>query len=178
MRTMKRGACLLIAALSAVGICAAANAELGQVQTVYVLSMPSGLDQYLANHLTSEGIFQVVTDPEKAGAILTSEIGPRFEQQLEDLYPPPPEEEAVPAEEPDTEAGNSAAAAAPIGFASTPQRPILSGFGRGKGNVFLVGRESRQVIWSIYLPPKDGTSKSLNRAAERITGELRKALGR
>lgn len=169
---------MLIAALSAVGISAAASAELGQVQTVYLLPMPSGLDQYLANHLTSEGIFQVVTDPEKAGAILTSEIGLRFERQLEDLYPPPPEEEPAPAEEPEADPSSPTEAAAPIGFASAPQQPILSSFSRGKGNVFLVGRESRQVIWSIYHPPKDSTSKSLNRAAERIIGELGKALGR
>ena len=36
--------------------------------------MGSGMDQYLANQLTNAGIFEVVTDPKKADAILTDNV--------------------------------------------------------------------------------------------------------
>ena len=41
----------------------AERAGLRQVQSVYLLPMGYGLDQYLANRLTAEGVFEVVTDP-------------------------------------------------------------------------------------------------------------------
>ena len=40
-------------------------------QRVYILAMGSGMDQYLANQLTTIGVFEVVTDPQKADAIVT-----------------------------------------------------------------------------------------------------------
>ena len=35
---------------------------------MYLLPMPNGLDQYLANRLTKVAFFQVVTDPKTADA--------------------------------------------------------------------------------------------------------------
>src|SRR5438067_4847462 len=63
-------------------------AELSSVHNVYLLKMPRGLDQYLANHITSEHVFQVVTDPKLADTILTDQIGEKFEAKLDELYPP------------------------------------------------------------------------------------------
>ena len=38
-------------------------ADLAGVHNVYVLKMAKGLDQFLANRLTSDHVFQIVTDP-------------------------------------------------------------------------------------------------------------------
>jgi hypothetical protein len=59
-----------------------AGAELSSVHTVYLLPMGSALDQYLANRLTSEHVFQVVTDPKLADAVFTDRIGSAFEEKL------------------------------------------------------------------------------------------------
>src|SRR5277367_1074317 len=66
---------------------ATVNPQLHQVKRVYILSMGSGMDQFLANQLTKEGIFLVVTDPTKADAILTDNVGESFQKKLDDLYP-------------------------------------------------------------------------------------------
>ena len=57
----------------------------------------SGLDQYLANRLTNEHVFQVVTDPKLGRRRLHRPIGEGFEQKMDELSPPPepPEAEAT-----------------------------------------------------------------------------------
>ena len=82
MSRMKLGV-VLPASLALVAALAATPAELGQIRSVYLLSMGSGFDQYLANQLTTQEVFQVVTDPQMADAVLTDQIGLRFEKQLE-----------------------------------------------------------------------------------------------
>ena len=160
---------ILLAALISVTAFAATDAELGQVRSVYLLSMGNGMDQYLANQLTAQNVFQVVTDPQKAEAILTDRIGVQFEMQLDELYPPPPEE--VEGEQEEDLEGEAAEEAV------EQEKPIiLSSFGRGKGNLFLVGRESRRVIWSTYDRPKNFTPEQLNNAAARIVKRLQKIL--
>jgi hypothetical protein len=64
-----------------------ASRKLSEVQTIYVLPMYSGMDQYLASRLTRGHILQVVADPAKADAILTDHLGAAFEASLKDLYP-------------------------------------------------------------------------------------------
>ena len=165
----------------AVFLCLAAAAregsELSQVRAVYVLSMSNGFDQYLANQLAAHGVFQVVTDPKKADAIFTDQIGPRFEHQIEELYPPPPP--AAP-EEPKAEARDEAEAAAPASAEVQSVREEFSrfsSFSRGRGNLFLVHRESRQVIWSIHERPKNSTPSELNRTAAKVAAKLKDSLG-
>src|SRR5690242_10288153 len=68
----------------------ATNPQLVKVRSVYILPMSSGMDQYLANRLTSMGVFQVVADPQKADTVLTDGVGQRFEEKMKELYPPPP----------------------------------------------------------------------------------------
>src|SRR5678815_5872407 len=80
---------LLTATLTAMFSIPAANAQVSAVKTVYVLPMAGGLDQYLALRLTSQGVLQVVTDPQKADAILTDGIGARLEASLTELYGTP-----------------------------------------------------------------------------------------
>ncbi len=158
--------------------------ELAAIRKVYLLPMASGFDQYLANQLTVKGVFRVVTDPRKADAVFTDQIGPAFELQLQELYPPEPEEQ-----EPAKAAGESAeapaetqasaeatAAAAEAKKTREEKRPIISSFRRGKGNVFLVDLKSRQVVWSAYLPPKNYSSKQLNKAAGKIVTALQRTI--
>src|SRR6266446_5980485 len=68
------------------------GADVPGVQAVYLLPMAGGLDQYLANRLTSEGVFRVVTDPKMADAIFTDQLGVGFEQKLTALFTPPAED--------------------------------------------------------------------------------------
>src|SRR5712691_9558147 len=80
--------CALV--LSSIALTGAANPQLKQVQSIYILPMGSGMDQFLANRLTKLGLFQVVADPKKADAIFTDRLGEPFENKLDELYPPPP----------------------------------------------------------------------------------------
>src|SRR5471032_3210020 len=98
MDVMKR--LVLLLSCSAALTC---GADLANVHTVYVLKMSKGMDQYLANRLTNEHVFQVVTDPKLADAILTDRIGESFESKLEELFPDPkaePDPEPVKREPP------------------------------------------------------------------------------
>ncbi len=145
-------------------------AALLQIHHVYLLPMANGLDQHLANHLTRQGLVQVVTDPARADAILTDRLGKPFEQKLDELYPEAkPVAEAKPKEEADD------TGVAGMDLKVTPlERP--SSFGRGKGTVFLVHRGSRAVVWSTYERPRRTTPDELDRSARRVTERLGKAI--
>jgi len=185
MNTMKLGVALLCG-LFAFAAFSADQAALSSVKKVYLLPMGNSFDQYLANQLTMQNVFQVVTDPELADALLTDQIGLKFERQYEELYPPPePEEtnedatdtEATGEQNSDTqEADTQEKPVAEVKTAEEQPRPISS-FSRGKGNLFLVDRESRTVIWSNRYTPKDSSSKSLSKAATKVVAGLRESLG-
>jgi hypothetical protein len=143
---------------------AAVNPQLKQVTTVYILSMRSGMDQFLANQLTASGIFQVVTDPQKADAILTDRVGESFESKLKDLYPPPappkPDKDAKDDKKKDKDDSD------------TPVARVSGAIG-GKGTFFLVDRKSRTVLWSIYERPKDSSPHELSKTAEKVVRRLK-----
>ncbi len=162
---------------------ATVNPQLHQVKRVYILSMGSGMDQFLANQLTKEGIFQVVTDPKQADAIVTDTVGEALQKKLDDLYAPPPKPKAPEATKPAADAtpsldvGNST----PV----TPTRkdlldgldfsggPHSTTFGRGKGNFFVVDRSSRVVLWSVYERPKNSTPGELTKTAGKVVRHLK-----
>jgi len=202
MKTMKRCLCLL--PLAGALACAA---DLAGVHSVYLLPMAKGMDQYLANRLTNERVFRVVTDPKLADAIFTDHLGEGFQAQLEDFSPTPKppeppkpavaepaakagdEPKAKPADEPAPPAkpAHSDSKAKPAGDApsspdllgkteNTLTSPTSSGFSRARGTVFLVDAKSRQVVWSIYEPPKDFEGKEMNRTASDIVSRLKKDL--
>lgn len=149
-----------------------AGSGLLQIRHVYLLPMANGFDQYLANHLTRQGLVQVVADPSKADAILTDRIGKAFEDKLEELYPQPKPHEEKPAREEEEEEARSAPS---MDLKVTPMdRP--STFGRGKGTIFLVHRGSRAVVWSIYERPKRTMPDELDRTAKRVADEMGKAI--
>ncbi len=158
-------------------------AELKDVKSVYLYPMAGGLDQHLANRLTKDHIFRIVADPKLADAILTDQLGRQFEYRLDHikrdpLPATPPAPPAAPA------AGQAASqpAAQPVpvppaaGANSAEAEPHSSSFSRGKGTLFLVDAKSRQVVWSDYHPPRNSSSKELDKTAKGVATRLTKSL--
>ena len=156
----------LVAMAQAPAPAPAAPAQLSQVRNVYLLSMGSALDQYLANRLTNEGVFHVVTDPLQADALLTDRIGKPFEERFTELYAPPPPPKTDQDKEKEKDEHKTAEVAR-----------IGGGFSRGKGNVFLVDRKTKTVIWSVFQQPKSTSSEDVDKIAVRIVAKLKKDLG-
>jgi hypothetical protein len=121
-------------------------------QTVYITQMVNEMDQHLASRLTSSRTLWVVLDPASADAILTDSLDDSFWNWLAQTYPAPA-------------AASSRAAAARSGAQAT----------RHRGTIFLVDPRSRLVLWSAYDLPKNGTPAELDRAATRLTSQLRAA---
>jgi hypothetical protein len=145
---MKRLAILAFAHIAALAALAQTPAVPG-IHTVYVMPMSGGLDQHLADHITRDHVYQVVTDPRIADAFLTDRIGSAFEQRLAEWFPPAAGDKNAPL------AGRG-------GLKSVGSR----------GTVFLVEAKSRQVVWSDFESPGDASPKAMSREAERITKKL------
>lgn len=143
---MKLSLLLLVAVLASAG-------ELSDVKTVYLLPMANGFDQFLAIRLTTGVVLQVVTDPQKADALLTDRIGTAFEQKLDDLY-------GVKTKEKDDASPDSS-------------KPVtMSPLSRAKGAIFLVDRKSRNILWSMYERPKNNSPDELNHVADKVAAKL------
>ena len=136
--------------------CLSLGAKISEVQSVYLLPMSGGLDQYLANRLA--GVFRVVTDPKLADAVFTDQLGEPFEQKLAELYPAPEPSEKDKADKDKQD--------------KAPLRP--SNFGRGRGTIFLVDVKSRAVIWSAYQKRNGSAPDTLNRTAGQIVDRIKK----
>ena len=139
------------------GAVAAGPAELSEVRRVYLMPMSGGLDQYLANALTREGLFTIVVDPKQAAAVFSERVDTGFAAALDQLYPPPKPE-------------------AKKESAETQRSALRRSLGLARGTVFLVDVPSRQVIWSTFLRIEDTTPKALERAAQDIVKRLKKDL--
>ena len=147
--------------------------DLSAVHTVYLLPMAHGLDQYLANRLTNEHVYQVVTDPKRADAIFTDGVGKAFEAKLSDLLPDP-EPVSAPANPP---AKDEAAPSGPPSLISGSVNKLTnpdSTFRQAKGTVFLVDPKTHQVLWSVYQPLKDSGSSQMDRTASDIVSRLKR----
>jgi len=154
-------------------ICAAA--ELKDVKAVYLYPMLGGLDQHLADCLTQDRVFRVVTDPKLADAVFTDQLGKQFEYRLDHIKRDPAPIPAAPlasAAPPQSPSGQITASMA----GSLETEPHGSSFARGKGTVFLVDAKSRQVVWSSYRQPKNASSRELQRTAKRLTTNIADAL--
>ena len=170
MGSMKRLALLFCAFLCPALVCAA---DLSSVHTVYLLKMSKGLDQYLANRLLADHVFQIVTDPKLADAVFTDQIGEGFQGKLEELFPPPETDKPAPKPKPEDEETASSPSLLGDSVNKLSNPSTNSAFGRAKGTVFLVDAKSRQVVWSVYQPSKDGTSKEMDRTAKDIVSRVR-----
>src|SRR5580704_263743 len=130
-------------------------ADVSGVKSVYLMPMSGGLDQYLATRLTNGGTIQVVTDPQKADAIFTDHIDAGFEQTLQTMY---------------GEKKKSDGKLSADDFA----KPTASSLSHSKGSLFLVDRQSRVVLWSMYAKPKSSASDEMNILAMKIVDQLGK----
>ena len=173
--------CLFVLALTVLPAARAAhpNPDLEQVHNVYLLPMSQGFDQYLANHLAQTGRFRVVTDPKLADAVLTDNLGAAFDARYNQLYPPPPAKEAKKPEGHDEKAQSKLdAARETIAENEREEKQLRIGtFGRSKGNLFLVVRPSRSVIWAQYKRPRNTQPDELDKLAEYFVGQLKKHAG-
>jgi hypothetical protein len=170
-------------ALLAASVPAAVNPQLKQVNTVYILAMGSGMDQYLANRLTTMGVFQVVTDPQQADAIITDRLGETFETKFKELYPPPapPAPPTPPPPAKDAKDDKESKNLVPVEKTGKDDKdkPDESGarrlgsFSHSRGNLFIVDRKSKNVIWSVYERPRDSTPGEMSKTAERVVKRLR-----
>ena len=142
------------------------HAQLKQVQTVYLLPMGGGLDQYLATRMVEEHLFQVVTDPKRADAIIVDRIGEGLEEKLAELYPDEKKKAEKDAEK-DRKFGETA---------GSGQRVGSTNLQRGRGTVFLIDRRTHTVLWSIYSPSRSVQPKDVHRNAESITRKLAEAV--
>jgi len=175
MEVMKR--LLVLLGCSGALLCAG---DLSTVRSVYVMPMSRGLDQYLASRITSHGLFQVVTDPKLADAVISDRVGQALQAQLEIISPTPKSPEEIEAEKAakeaaqDTEKDTSIAEALRETAGKLESPAQNSSFGRSRGNVFLVETKSRVVLWSTYDPPKTNVARDLDRTASDIVARLKK----
>lgn len=167
----------------------AAGAELTASRTVFLMPLSHGLDQFVANRLIQMHVLRVVTDPAKADTIITDQVGRGFEARMKDLYPPPPappdevKAAAAPKPKPDTPPVRDDMPQ-PHGLASmlgdTVNKPDEQGsmglYGRGRGTLFLVDVQSRQVLWSIFEKPKNFSPHALDQTADKIVKRLKEDL--
>ena len=154
------------------------GAELGGVHSVYLLPMSRGLDQYLANRLTNEHLFQVVTDPKRADAIFTDRIGESFEEKLTEVLPSPEPVSKPPANPPADEPDDQPKGRTlPTETVNKLANPATTGtFGRARGTVFLIDPKSHEVLWSAYQPAKNSSNTEMDRTASDIVSRLKRAL--
>ncbi|MGC4051459.1 MAG: hypothetical protein QM757_19045 [Paludibaculum sp.] len=153
------------------------SSELLQVKYVYFLPMSYSFDQYLANHLTRSGLYQVVTDPAKADAIFTDRLGKTFENKLDELYPAPkPEMQVEHTPKPEEEDPNTSPSDMTVKIPIAPQDRLGGGGSRGRGTYFLVNRATRNVMWSTYERSRTTQADALNETAKDVVERLGSAL--
>jgi hypothetical protein len=125
------------------------------VRNVYLMPMPNGLEQFIANQLTSRGLMTVVADPNLADALFTDTVGKAFEKRYLELYPPPapPKEEDEEEEEKDRKKRSSSSSSMDV---KDVKQERTGGFSRGKGTIFLVDRRTKTIGDRIEETVKKG----------------------
>lgn len=148
-------------------------ADLPGVRNVYLLPMPNGLEQFVANRLVKRGVMSVVTDPKMADAVFTDTVGKGFTQKMEEMYPAP--KPAKPAE--DEKEDKDKKSNSQMNVVDSGQARI-GAFSRGKGTIFLVDRRTSVILWSAYIRPKSSSPQDLDAAAKKIVDAIADSTGR
>ena len=117
-------------------------------------------------------LYEVVTDPALADAIFSDRIGETFEQKYAELYPPPKPLEEEKSDDADKEPKKDDKVQMSTGAVRG-----ASSWARGRGNVYLIDRKSRTVLWSSFRKPKNSTAKEMDRTAAQVVGSLKNDLG-
>ena len=131
---------------------------------VYLLSMPSAFDQYLAQQLIQRDAATVTADPTQAAVVLTDRIDTEFLRTMRELFPR--EGEQTPSEE-DNSIEDSGIA---------PPRPVNRPQRRPQGVLFLVDVSSRTVLWSTFIDEFELEPSKLEKQAREVVNRLEKAL--
>ena len=142
--------------------------QLSRVRSVYIWPMYNSFDQYLAEQIAAEDVFEVVVDPKLAGAVLTDRIDAPFLAAMEEFFPLSQPDEAEKDEE--SESGDSIEAGVQL------QRPTNRALGRPKGTLFLVDVNSRRVLWSTFLKEYEPSPNKLHGQARDVVVRLKKQL--
>ncbi len=170
-----RKACVRWFAATAMTPCfllvAADLSELSRVRSVYIWPMHNSFDQYLAEQIAEEDVFEVVVDPKFATAVLTDRIDAPFLGALEEFFPLPESGEAEKDEaEEESASGDSIEAGVQL------RRPTNRAFSRPKGTLFLVDVSSRRVLWSTFLKEYEPSPNKLHGQARDVVMRLKKQL--
>ena len=148
-------------------------ADLSGVRAVYTWPMTKSFDQYLAEQIATESVFDVVVDPKLANAVLTDRIDAPFLAAMDELFPLPEPGGSEKAGKKDDEdpAGESIEAGG--AFKRPKNRPMS----RPQGTLFLVDVQSRTVLWSTYLKEYDPSPNKLHQQARSVVQRIKKQLG-
>jgi hypothetical protein len=146
-----------------------AAADLSSVGPVYFWPMNGALDQYVAEQVTSEGLFPVTVDPARAKTVMTDHIDAKFFDGMNEIFTT----KAEPAAE-----AESTEAIGSIEDGLAPHRAANRPRGNPQGTVFLVDVQTRQVVWSAYIGDYDRRPKRLHSEAKQVVGELKKGLAK
>ncbi len=168
MNAMNRRTSIASTLLAGLVFSVLGHAQLKQVQTVYLLPMGNGIDQYIATLLVEQHLFQVVTDPQRADAIFVDRIGTGLEEKLAEMYPDEkkksePEKEKDKDKKPD--------------FSGNTTKVGNTNLQRGRGTLFLIDRRNHTVLWSVYSPSRSAQAKDIHHNAESIVKKLAVAVG-
>ena len=151
-------------------VCLAAT-DLKDIRSLYTWPRVKSFDQYLAEQITAENVFDVVVDPQLADVILTDRIDAPFLAVMNDLFPLSAgknQKAPITAKQDKSDS---------IESGGTIKRPINRVLGRPQGTLFLVHIETRKVLWSTYLREHEATPNKLHQMASGVVKRLKKALG-
>ena len=146
---------------------AAEAPQLQNVGKVYLWPMSNAFDQYLAQQITAEGLFEIVVDPKLAGTIMTEKIDNTFLQSLDELFPPEGGSDNKENTADKAKTGDS------LESDFRMRRPGNHPKGAPRGTLFLVDVASRKVIWSTYLKEFDADPNALHKQARGVAGKLK-----
>ena len=151
-----------------VAVCFSHAADLSQLREtgkVYLWPMSNAFDQYLAQQISAEGVFEIVVDPELAHAIMTEKIDNTFLEAMAELFPAPAQQsEKAPAKTQDGQTAENL---------QTGGRPANHPRGRPRGTLFLVDVQSRKVLWSTFLKESEPSPNQLHRQARSVAAQLK-----
>ncbi len=171
-----RKACVRWLAATAMSSCfllvATDLSQLSRVRSVYVWPMYNSFDQYLAEQIADEDVFEVVVDPKFATAVLTDRIDAPFLSALEEFYPLAESGEA----EEDKAEGEESASGDSIEAGVQLRRPANRALSSPKGTLFLVDVSSRRVLWSTFLKEFQPSPNKLHDQARDVVARLKKQL--
>ncbi len=174
-RGMRKASLCRLAAMatfSSLLLAASDLSQLSRVRSVYIWPMLNSFDQYLAEQISEEDVFEVVVDPKLAGAVLTDRIDAPFLAAMEEFFPLPQPDEAEKGEakKEEDESGDSIEAGVRL------QRPTNRALSRPKGTLFLVDVSSRRVLWSTFLKEFQPSPNKLHGQARDVVVRLKKQL--